>query len=551
MPHLERGRAAYQRREWRTAWECLSQADDESALSPPDLWRLGTAALLIGRDDDWEAALQRAQRLHQENGEAAAAARCAFWIGFHLTGRNEMARAGGWFARASRLLDEAGGEHVERGYLLLPAAFQQLTAGHAAAAARIAAEAAQIGRQFGDRDLIAFALHLTGRALIADTRVQDGLALLDEAMVSVASDELSPPVTGFIYCSVIGACRSVYAVGRAHEWTTALAHWCERQPDIVAYSGECRVYRSELLQFQGSWGEAVLEARRAGERLSERGGPAAALALYQQGEMQRMLGDLDAAERAYRAASHAGREPQPGLSLLRLAQGDVAAAASGIRRAMTETTNAANRARLLPAHIEIMVAAADLDEARRACTELAELATQYDSSALQAMAAHACGAVALAAGETQDALRHLRAASRAWHELDAPYEAARTRLLLARACRVLGDDDGAELELEAARSTFTRLGATADLARLEEAAVPGDERTTMHDDHGLTRREREILALVATGKTSRAIADELSISEKTVARHLSNIYGKLGVSTRAAATAYAYEHGLVRRPDQT
>ena len=546
MPHLERGRAAYERREWRTAWECLTQADEECALAAADLWLLSTAALLTGRDEACEAALQRAQRLHQESGEAAAAARCAFWIGFHLTARNEMARASGWFARASRLLDEAGGEHVERGYLLLPAAFQQLTAGSADAAARIAGDAAQIGRRFGDRDLIAFALHLSGRALIADGRVRDGLALLDEAMISVASDELSPPITGFIYCSVIGACRSVYAVGRAHEWTTALTHWCERQPDIVAYSGECRVYRSELLQLQGEWNEAVLEARRAGERLSERGGPAAALALYQQGELQRMLGDFDAAERAYRAASHAGREPQPGLSLLRMAQGDVDAAASGIRRAMAETTNPLSRARLLPAHIEIMVTSGDLLEARRACGELAELAAQYDSSALQAMAAHACGAVALAAGETEDALRHLRAASRAWHELDAPYEAARTRLLLARACRALGDDEGADLELEAARMAFNRLGAAADLARLDEADVQREHGNDAADHHGLTRRELEVLALVATGKTSRAIADTLCISEKTVARHLSNIYGKLGLSTRAAATAYAYEHGLVR-----
>jgi DNA-binding NarL/FixJ family response regulator len=266
--------------------------------------------------------------------------------------------------------------------------------------------------------------------------------------------------------------------------------------------------------------------------------------------MHRMLGDFAAAERAYRAANRAGREPQPGLALLRLAQGDAEAAASGIRRALAETADPVRRARLLPAQVEIMVAVADLDEARHACAELDELAARYDSSALRAMTAHASGAVALAAGDAHTALRDLRAACVAWQTLDAPYEAARARLLLSLACRALGDDDGAALELDAARAAFTALGAVPDVARANALAATR-EQGRVDDAHGLTRRECEVLALVATGRTSRAIAADLSISEKTVARHLSNIYRKLNVSSRAAATAYGYEHGLVRGDSAT
>lgn len=546
MPDLLRGREAYQRREWRTAWESLSRADDESPLEPADLWLLGIAAYLIGRDDAFLSVLHRAQRLYQDAGNAAASARCAFWLAFYMTNHGDSAQAAGWFGRAARLLDDAGGDGAERGYLLLPTALQRIAGGDAAVAAGIAAEAAALGQRFGDRDLLALGLHLQGRALIAGDRVKEGLALLDEAMVGATADELSPLVTGIIYCSVISACRSVYALGRAHEWTAALAGWCERQPDLVTYSGECCVYRSELLQFQGAWPDAIVEAERAGERLSVRGGPAAALAFYQQGEMQRMRGDFAAAERSYRAANQAGREPQPGLALLRLAQGAVTAAAAGIRRALGETTDPMRRARLLPAHVEIMVAAHALDEARSACAELGELAVRYDSSALHAMTAHACGAVALANGDPRAALRHLRAASRAWHALDAPYEVARTRLLLYQACRALGDHDGAALELDAARTAFEHLGAAPDAARANALARSHGAGPNAEHTHRLTEREREVLALVATGRTSRAIADELSISEKTVARHLSNIYAKLGVQSRAAATAYAYEHGLVR-----
>lgn len=539
--HLIRGRAAYERSDWGAAWEELEQADEEMTLDPDDLWLLGLSAYLTGRDEAFVAALDRAHRIHQERGEGAAAARDAFWVGFHLAGRGDVARASGWFGRAHRLLESADdAECVERGYLLLPRAHQQLTEGDHEAAFDTAGEAAGVAERCADRDLLALALHIQGRARVGQARVAEGLALLDEAMVAVATGELSPQVTGLIYCSVIGACRSVYAVGRAHEWTAALSAWCERQPDMVPFTGECRVYRSELMQLRGAWDAAIEEARRAGERQPEQQGPARGLSFYQQGEVHRLLGEFAAAEDAYRAASSAGRQPQPGLALLRLAQGEHDAAAAAIRRALAETEDPLRRARLLPAHIEIMLAVADLDAARHACNELAEIADAYGTDVLHTLARHARGAIALAADDAPAALPHLRRAWLAWHDLEAPYDAARTRVLIGLACRAVGDHDTATLELQSARTEFSRLGATPDVERVDALLGSGRSR----NDHGLTPRELEVLERIATGRTNRAVAEELFISEKTVARHVSNIFSKLGVSSRAAATAYAYEHGL-------
>jgi len=477
--------------------------------------------------------------------EPAAAARYAFWLGFHLVNRGETARGSGWFGRATRQLQRAGEDCAERGYLLLPVGHQKLFAGDLDGAIRAASEAAAVGERFGDPDLLALAIHMHGRALLRQSRVSEGLALLDEAMVSVATGDLSPQVTGLIYCSVIGACREVWALGRAHEWTAALTNWCDGQPDMVPYTGECRVYRAEILQLRGAWGEAMAEARRASEcfqRGHEPGG--VGLALYQQGELHRLRGELAEAEEAYRAASRAGREPQPGLALLRLAQGDPDAAVSAIRRALAENTNRLRRARMLPACIEIMLETGDIDEARRSWAELEDIARDCAAGVIGAVVAHAQGAIELAAGDPAGALAPLRRAWREWRETDAPYEAARARALLGLACRALGDEDGASLEIEAARMEFERLGAARDLARLDERT----RRRTSKGTHGLTPREREVLALLATGRTNRAIAKGLFISEKTVARHVANIFGKLGVSSRAAATAFAYEHHLLDPP---
>ena len=406
-----------------------------------------------------------------------------------------MARATGWFGRAGRILEDEGGDCAERGWLLIPSGLRHLAGGDNVAAAAVAAEAADCAQEHGDPDLLALSVHMRGRALLRQGRVAEGLALLDEAMVSVATGELSPQVTGLVYCSVISACRRVHALDRAREWTEALTDWCEAQPDMVAFRGQCRVFRSELMRLRGRWGEALAEARRAGGA-SESGDAAAGAALYEQGEVHRLRGERAAAEEAYRAAARAGREPQPGLALLRMVQGELGAAAAATRRALEEKDDPLLRARLLPAHVEIMLEAGELEAAAAASRELGEIAGSYDTEALHAVAAHARGALLLAREEPAAALGPLRTAWRTWQDLDAPYEAARARALIGRACLDLGDEDTGAMELDAARSAFKRLGAAPDVARLD---AMGGRRRRPGETHGLTPREREVLAAVATG----------------------------------------------------
>jgi DNA-binding CsgD family transcriptional regulator len=541
--NLERGRAAYAERSWSDAYTWLCESDRVHPLQAEDLWRLALAALLIGRDEDFSTYLDRAHRAHLEAGDAARAARCAFWIGFRLADLGDIGQATGWFARARRLLEREPGECVEHGYLLLPLVHQHFATRDHDAAAAVAVDAVRIADRFDDAELHALGVHFHGRALVEQARLIEGLALLDESMVAVTRGQLSPQVTGLIYCSMIGACRRIHALGRAHEWTVALKNWCDQQPDMVSFTGQCLVYRAEILQLRGAWDEAIEEARRAAER-SARASDRQSLAHahYQEGEVHRLLGNFAAAEQAYREASRSGREPQPGYALLRLAQGNVAAALAGIRRVLGETKDALHRTRLLPAHVEISLAAGEIDEARHACRELENAAAGCDSGVHGTIVAHACGAVDLAAGDPGAALASLRRALNGWQELDAPYQAARVRVLLALACRELGDADATGLDLEAARGVFERLGAVPDLTRLDALRRSG----TADVRYGLTAREMEVLSLVATGRTNRVIAAELFISEKTVARHVSNIFTKLGVASRAAATAYAYEHDLVR-----
>jgi DNA-binding CsgD family transcriptional regulator len=540
---LERGRACYARRAWMDAYKVLSNVDRAGPLAAEDLELLATSAYMIGRDDDMVNALERAFHAHLDARAALRAVRCAFWIGIDLALRAQMGPATGWLGRAQRLLERERHDCAERGYLLLPAVLQHRASGDHQAAYAVAARAADIGERFGDADLLALAVHEQGRALIGQGRVEEGLGLLDEAMVAVTADELSPIVTGLVYCSVIEGCQQVYALRRAREWTAALTRWCEQQPDMVAFTGQCLVIRAEIMQLQGEWREALDEARRACERFGRGMNQiAAAQAFYQQGELYRLQGDLAAAEEAYREASRCGWEPQPGLALLRLAHGNDGGAAATIHRAMGETTDPLKRVRLLPAYVEIMLAIGDAEEARSACRELKEISENgYESGVLGAMVAYARGAVDLADGEAQVALVALRRAWQQWQELQAPYEAAQARVLVGLACRALGDDDTAALELDAARGVFAQLGAAPDIARVDSLA----RNTASIETHRLTPRELHVLRLVATGQTTRAIAAELVLSERTVDRHVSNIFTKLGVSSRAAATAYAYVHRLI------
>ncbi|HEX5436673.1 MAG TPA: LuxR C-terminal-related transcriptional regulator [Gemmatimonadaceae bacterium] len=543
------GREAFENRSWRRACEAFESARAAGALEPGDLWRLALASFLTGRTAAFVEVSQELHHAYRALGDGRAAARTAIWLGIHLDSRGDVAQSTGWFARAQRLLEDEQGDCAERGYLLLPTSRRRLMAGDHEGACRLAAEAIALAQRFDDPELLALALYLEGCALLRGGRIQEGLARLDEAMIGVTADELSALVTGLVYCSVLGACREVWALRRVREWTERLADWCAAQPEMVAYTGECRVYGAEVRLHGGRWRDAVDEARRARERFARGSVPSAAgLAHYVEAEVRRLRGEYTAAEEGYRAASETGYVPQPGLALLRLAQGEREAALAAVRRALAETSDRSRRARLLAARIEIALETNDVADAHRACDEMAELARSCASDVIDTILAQQRGAIALADGNASEALTQLRAAWREWRSFDAPYDAARTRVLLGRACRALGDDDGATLELQAARAEFARLGARPDVARIDAMSC----RQGTLDRHGLTPREREVLALVATGRTNRSIATALSISEKTVARHLANIFTKLGLSSRAAATAYAYEHhlleGQTRRP---
>ncbi|HLT26354.1 MAG TPA: helix-turn-helix transcriptional regulator [Zeimonas sp.] len=537
---LERARAACERRRWSEAYRLLMHADASETLCADDLDRLATSAYLVGRESDFDRCLERAHREHARNGESLRAARCAFWRGLVLLLRGRTALANGWLARARRLV--GGRDCAEQGYLLLPEAELQLQAARAAKGFERAARAAALGERFGDVDLATCARHQQGRARILQGRVDNGLALLDESMLAVVADELSPIMAGLVYCSVLDACQQVQAARRASEWTDALGRWCDAQPGLVAFTGRCLVHRAEILQMRGAWLDAMAEARRAARRGLDgldREPPAAAL--YRQAELHRLRGDFDAADDAYRAAAERGFEPQPGLALLRLAQGRHEAARAGIRRALAETHDPLQRAKLLPARVEIALRTKEPDEARIACAELDAIARRFDTEVLAACAAQWQGAVALDAGDAHAGLAASRSAFERWCRLQAPYDAARVRVTIASACRALGDDEAADVEFRSAKAVFESLGAAPALAELQAFLhAASAQRPSL-----LTRREREVLRLVAAGRTNKAIAACLAISERTVDRHVGNILARLDAPSRAAATAIAIERKLL------
>ena len=542
---IARGRSAYERRAWRDAYDALSPAVAAGVGDGDDVERLAWSAVLTGRDEPALAAFERLYQIRAEAGEDHRAARAAFWLALRAMVLGQAARASGWLGRAERLIDPTGEDCAECGYLRLPRVFRLTAAGDHASAETLAAEAAAIGARFKDADLSALGRNFQGRALIRLDRLSDGLRCLDEAMVAATGGELSPVVTGLIYCDAIAVCQQTHALDRAREWTLVLSAWCDAQPQLVPFAATCLVHRSEVMQLGGAWSEAFDEARRASIRLAHARGGDAGHAAYQEGEIHRLRGELAEAEQAYARASERGRDPHPGLALLRVAQSRVDVAAAASRRVLSETSDPLKRTRLLPAHVEIMLAASDLAEARRASDELSALAERFALELLTAMAQHARGALSLAEGDAQGAIDPLRHARDAWHRVGAPYLSARIRILMARAFQVVGDSDGAAMEVDAARKVFVELGAAPDVAATETMLQSTLVSARQTPPHGLSARELQVLLLVASGKTNKAIADALFLSEKTIDRHVSNIFVKLNVTTRSAATAWAYQHRLV------
>ena len=539
---LRRGRKSFEQRAWSDSHRLLTAADRDGALEPEDLERVATAAYLLGRDDESEAFRARAHQAFVNRGDHEGAARSAGWLAFGLLQRGAVAPASGWLARAARILDEAQLDCVVRGYLLIPSAIQYLVKGDAPGGHAAFSQAAEIASRFDDPDLASLARHGRGRALIQLGHIAEGVALLDEAMVAVIAGDVAPILAGDIYCSVLEACQDTFDLRRAYEWTTSLAQWCASQPDLVRYRGECLVYRAEVMQLRGNWDHAAQDAHDAcGLLTSGEGRPMAGAAFYRLGEIHRLRGEFTEAEAAYARANERGRKPYPGLALLRLAQGQIDAAAVSIRGVLADTRAPAARARVLAAAIEILLAARDLDNARAATGELTEIASHIGASLLHAASAQATGALLLAQGDIAGASTSLRQAWEIWRDLEMPYEEAQTCLLLAAVCEKRGDQDGRRLELENARRMFTQLRAEPCLARIAEQS----ERASHQRIGALSEREAQVLRLLAAGKTNRAIADELYISDKTVARHVSNIFDKLGVSSRTGATAWAFQHNLI------
>ena len=532
------GRAAYERRDWAAAYALLGTAAAGGDLDPADIELTATVAYLVGEDAAGDEYRARSVGAWSSVGEPERAVVAACWLGMQLMLRGEQILGAAWFARAEEVLlpDDAA---VGRGWQLMPRAFEVFGVRDLEQCVEKSAEMCDVGHRHGDADLVAFGHLGSGEAAVSQGRIDEGVRHLDEAMRGVTAGEASPLAAGIVYCAVIQSCHSVFDLRRAREWTSALSRWCERQPGLVAFRGACLVHRAEIMALNGAWPEAADEAERACEALAQT--PAAGAAHYQLAEVHRLRGELAEAELCFQEAGRWIADPQPGLALLRLAQGRTDTAVAAIRRALSGSEAWADRARLLGPYVEIMAEAADGDAVRAGADELGRMAEQVAVPYVQAAAAHALAICRLVERDADGAARAARGAWSAWQDLDAPYETARARVLTAQAYRLAGEAESAEMELDAARWVFEQLGAATELRRIRSLRA----RSDAGDDQGvLTRREVEVLRLVAVGLTNKSIAAELFLSEKTVARHLSNIFGKLDVGSRAAATAYAYQHGL-------
>jgi len=461
---LEAGRDAVAAHSWHEGFDLLSEADKLEPLSAEDLEALAQAAWWTGRLDQCIAARERAHSLYIEAKNPRRAAVVALQVADDYFGKLAHSIGAGWFNRAERLLADEG-DCVEQGHLTLMHGKSATAAGDHEAALQAAALTLDIGTRFGDRDLQAFGLLLEGRTRVSMGQVKAGLALLDEATVAAVSGELSPYSSGIIYCVAIGSTASLADYQRAGEWTEASQRWCERQ-SIAGFPGVCRVHRAEIIRLRGSWAEAESEARRALNELQGFNLEFAGHGFNEIGEIRLRMGDLDEARDAFRQAHELGHDPQPGMALLLLAEGKPEAALASIKRSLESGNyDKLGRCRLLSPMVSVAIAAGELDEARAAADEAQAIADEYDSPVLQACGLLSRGELKLVDGEPAAALKNFREAWQLWRQADLPYEAARARMMMGVALRAGGDEDGAVLEIQAARSVFEKLGAVLDLRR--------------------------------------------------------------------------------------
>ncbi len=512
---------------------------DPNQRSPEELEALADAAWLACRLDESFAVRQEAYAGYLETRADGPASRAAWRLFWDRLYNGEEVVALGWLRRARRHVS-AIPEGVEHAYVALADSEMALNRGVLDEAHAQALAAIEIADRHGNQGLVGLGLMLQGRARIAQGKLDEGCASLDEAMTLVLSGRLDTYFTGAVYCTVIAVCRDVADMRRASEWTEAASAWCSSLPAVTPFHGICRIHRGEVLGLCGAWEEAEREIRAAAVELAAFKPLSAADAYGALGELQRRRGDLVAAEDSFLRAHELGGDVQPGFALVRLAQGQAAVAAAALRTALVDASDEGTaRARLLAAQVEGALATGDRELAASASEELSAIAAALERPAIDAMAASARGAILLADGHAGAGIADLRAASTIWRDLGLPYEEAHARLLIGRAARALGDEERARLEIQAARATFARLGARLDARGAAELMAAPSARPG-----GLTDREAEVLRLVAAGKSNRDIAETLVISEYTVARHVQNIFAKLGVSSRAAAAAFAVEHQL-------
>ncbi len=540
---LAEARLALSRCDWQAAYDIVLVDECEAGESAGEreaerLDLLADAAWWMGRLDECIKNREGAYARYDEVGEHRRAGQCAVWLYEHYCFKARPAIAGAWLRRARHAL-ENDHDCPEYGALRLREAEVAHGGGSLSVAEEAAREVVMLGRHLRVPDLEAEALQTLGRILIDEGQWAEGLSALDDAMLFAVEGRLRPYSTGKVYCSLISACEALGELGRAAEWSEATTRWAQRHP-LAVFPGLCRVHLASSLRLRGRWDEAEQQARQACVELATLNVASAAAGYAEIGEIRRRIGDLTGAEDAFRKAEELSGQPQPGLAVLRLAQGNIDAAVAIIGRALDDITwNRLGRAHLLPARAQIAIAADDLPGAMLALEELESIAAEFAGPALIAAAASTRGRVQLASGD-RAAVATLRQAAERWQELGAPHEVATARMLQGAALREEGDLDAAATAFESAGALFSQLGAKSDLLSL-------DNFTNCSPDlpAGLTTRECEVLRLVAAGKTNKQIAGDLFLSEKTIARHLSNIFTKIEVTSRSAATAFAYDHQLV------